>query len=145
MTHDVMERLPPERERETPCKDGSAASQAKAPPSSGEVRVRSHTGGEKCSKPCQLDQFPPEVLREIGEHYGKALNKYEAHNFRRGYKWSLSYNALMRHLLAFWAGEDIDPETGSKHVTAAAWHCVCLAIFMDEHRDFDDRYKKEAE
>ena len=144
MTHDVMERLTPEREEETPCREGSAATQAKALPSSGEVRVRCSTGGEKGSKPCQLNQFPPEVLWELGEHFGKGSEKYAPHNFRRGYDWSLSYNALMRHLLAFWAGEDIDPETGSKHVVAAAWHCICLSIFMDEHRDFDDRYKKET-
>ena len=44
------------------------------------------------------------------------------------------YAAAMRHLTQFWAGEDLDPGEGSKHVIAAAWHCFALAQFMDEHR-----------
>ena len=105
-----------------------------------ETRVRSETGGEKGSKLCQLSQLPPSVLIELGEHFGKGSEKYSAHNFRKGYPWSLSYDALQRHLNQFWGGEDWDPETGSKHVIAAAWHCIALAIFMDEHINQDDRY-----
>ena len=109
-----------------------------------EVRVVSETGGEKGSKACQMDQLPVQALWELAEHFGFGAEKYAKHNFRRGYDWSLSYNACMRHLLQFWGGEDIDEETGSKHVVAAAWHCLCMATFMDEHKDYDDRYKGES-
>jgi hypothetical protein len=111
----------------------------------GEVRVTDpQTGGAKGSKPEQCDQIPPNALLELARHYGVGARKYDAHNFRKGYKWSLSYNACMRHLLQFWSGEDRDAETGSKHVIAAAWHCLCLATYIDEHPAKDDRFKGEC-
>jgi len=110
-----------------------------------EVRTTSSTGGEKGKKLAQYDQIPADALNELAEHYGKGSAKYSKHNFRKGYEWSLSFSAAMRHLWQFWGGEDIDEETGSKHVTAAAWHCLNLATLMDEHPNFDDRYVKGGE
>lgn len=46
---------------------------------------------------------------------------------------------LMRHLLAFWNGEDIDVETGSPHIVASAWHCLTMVEFAVTHPEFDDR------
>ena len=106
----------------------------------GEVRTVSPTGGEKGVKPEQYQSIPVTALRELAEHFAKGAEKYGDHNFRKGYEWSKSYSALLRHLMAFWGGEDIDPETGSKHVTAVAWHALALSTFMDEHPQFDDRY-----
>lgn len=58
---------------------------------------------------------------------------------QKGYEWSLSYAALMRHLTQFWGGEDRDQETGAKHVISVAWHALALAQFMEQHPDFDNR------
>ena len=99
----------------------------------------SATGGEKGSKLARFDLFMPDVMWELAEHYGKGAQKYDADNYTKGYDWSLSYAALQRHLNQFWAGEDIDEETGSKHVIAAAWHALTLAWFMDNRREYDNR------
>jgi hypothetical protein len=111
-----------------------------------EIRIKSDTGGEKCSKLAQMADIPPSVLLELMEHYGKGREKYpgdaKGPNYTKGYPWSLSFNAAMRHLLQFWAGEDLDEETGSKHVIAAAWHCLGLALFMDIRKNQDDRWEK---
>ena len=104
-----------------------------------ETRVTSATGGQKGSKLARFDLIPPGVLYELAEHYGKGAEKYDDNNWRKGYDWKYSYAALQRHLTAFWAGEDMDPETGSKHVIAAAWHCFALAEFMEVHQDYDNR------
>lgn len=110
-----------------------------------EVRLTSVTGGAKGSKPARFDLIPTGPLWELAEHYGKGAQKYERvngkDNWRNGYDWSLSYAALQRHANAFWNGEDIDAETGSKHIIAAAWHCLALAHFMDDDglELFDDR------
>lgn len=110
---------------------------------SNEVRsVDSDTGAEKGVKLARFDLIPPEALWELAEHYGRGAEKYAEHNWRRGYAWSKSYQAALRHLNQFWMGEDIDAETGSKHIIAAAWHCISLAVYMDEHREKDDRWKK---
>ncbi|WP_099021223.1 dATP/dGTP diphosphohydrolase domain-containing protein [Mycolicibacterium palauense] len=111
------------------------------PPTSvpGEVRTVSESGGEKGSKLARFDLIPPTVLWELAEHYGRGAEKYEDDNWRRGYDWKYSYAAVQRHLNAFWAGEDIDPETGSKHVVSAAWHCFALAWFMVNKPEYDSR------
>lgn len=107
----------------------------------GEVRVTSATGGEKGVKPEQYQSIPAGAMRELAEHFAKGAAKYSDHNMRKGYPWSSSFSALNRHLWAFWGGEDVDPETGSKHIIAVGWHALVLATFMNEHRAYDDRYK----
>ncbi len=106
-----------------------------------EVRtVDPDTGAEKGAKLARHSLIPQQALTEIAEHYGRGSAKYADHNWRKGYNWSLSYDALCRHLSAFWDGEDFDPELGNKHIIAVAWHAIALATFMDEHPEKDDRY-----
>lgn len=114
------------------------------------MNVDPDTGARKASKKARFDLVPAEALWELAEHFGVGALKYDDHNWRKGYNWSKSYQAMMRHASQFWAGEDYDdhssecPEdcvehTGSKHVVAAAWHALILAVFMDENRSKDDR------
>lgn len=110
----------------------------------GQVIAVSNTGGAKQVKPARASLVPVKALTELFEHYGKGEAKYptgedKIPNFRRGYDWSLSYDAMIRHALAFWGGEDYDQESGSKHIIAAAWHALTLAQYMDEHPEFDNR------
>lgn len=100
-----------------------------------------NTGAQKGVKKARFDLIPPKALFEIAEHYGVGAEKYAEHNFRKGYPWGHSFAALNRHLWAFWLGEDYDDETGSKHIISAAWHCIALSTFMDDHPELDNRYK----
>jgi hypothetical protein len=75
--------------------------------------------------------------------YGRGAAKYAAHNWRRGYPWSLSFAALQRHAWAFWNGEDIDAEMGLPHLAAVAFHAFALLEFMESHPSFDDRWDAE--
>ena len=109
------------------------------PANSDEVRVTSATGGQKGRKQAQLGAIDPTALRTVAEVAGHGTEKYARYNFLRGYDWSLSYDALQRHLLAFWAGEDIDPESGLAHLGHAAWHCLALLAFMQRQIGTDDR------
>ena len=130
----------------------AANSEAATP--SGEVRTTSASGGQKGVKLADFSQIPPEAMILLAEHFGKGARKYSAHNFRKGYEWSKNYSAMMRHMLAFWAGEDFDehsescPEdclehTGSLHTVAAAWHAMVLTQFYIDHKEYDDRYVAE--
>lgn len=107
--------------------------------SSEEVRTTSSTGAEKGTKLERFDLIPIGPLTELARHFGEGAKKYADRNWERGYEWNKSYAALMRHLTQFWGGEDRDPETGSKHIIAVAWHAMALAQFMDQHPNFDDR------
>lgn len=107
-----------------------------------EIRVTNEkTGGQKGSKAERMSLLPWDVLmRDVAPHYAKGAEKYEADNWRRGYDWSLSADALGRHFAAFWSeGQDIDPETGTPHLAAVAFHALTLLYFMREHEDLDDR------
>ena len=100
------------------------------------------TGGEKGSKPCQLGAIDPLSLWEVGNIAGFGNKKYERYNFAKGYKWSLSYDALQRHLMLFWSGEDKDKESGLLHIAHAAWHCLTLLTFYLRSKGTDDRFPK---
>jgi hypothetical protein len=51
----------------------------------------------------------------------------------------------MRHATQFWGGEDIDEETQLPHMAAVAFHALTILTFMEEHPEFDDRYKGHTE
>lgn len=115
-----------------------------------EIRVTDPTtGGQKGSKLAQVSAIPADVLLELAEHYGKGRSKYPdtdgIPNYAKGFAWSLSFDAAMRHLLQFWSGEDRDDETGSKHAIAAAWHCINLALLMETHPEKDDRWRARVQ
>jgi len=103
-------------------------------------KVDPTTGAEKCSKLERHDLIPAPSLRRLATHFGVGASKYAEHNWRRGYAWSWSFAAMMRHAWAFWNGEDIDEETGSRHLTSTIWHAMALDTFMDEHPEKDDRF-----
>lgn len=106
-----------------------------------EVRVVDpKTGGEKGQKDCQMGALDPASLTEIGKVAGFGAIKYARYNFAKGYRWSLSYDALQRHLMAFWGGENLDPESGLPHLAHAAWHCLTLLTFSLRGKGTDDRF-----
>lgn len=97
------------------------------------------TGGEKGRKECEPAYIDPQALEALGRVAGKGTRKYDKYNYLRGYDWSLSANALQRHFLAFWGGEDVDPESGELHMTHAAWHALALVSFITRQLGNDDR------
>lgn len=99
------------------------------------------TGGKKGSKPVQLHAIPWESLQELGRVFSFGASKYGDYNFRLGYRWSLNFDALQRHLFAFWNREDRDTESGFHHLAHAAWHTLVLLYFSITGKGTDDRPK----
>lgn len=111
-----------------------------------EVRqVDPKTGGEKGSKLARFALVPWEAIWLVAEHFGRGARKYADRNWERGYKWSLSYDALMRHFVLDIMGEDTDDETGSWHIVAVAWHALVLISFRLLRRGTDDRARRDSE
>lgn len=108
-----------------------------------ETRVTSSTGGEKGSKPQRYSLLPKVALDTITEVFNFGTKKYAPHNYRKGYDWSLSYDALQRHLAAWWDGEENDRESGLSHLGHAGFHIIALIVFSKgtQYKKFDDRYK----
>lgn len=108
----------------------------------GEVRTVSATGGEKGQKLARFDLIPTGPLWEVAELYGIGASKYAERNWERGYEWSKSYSAMMRHLNQFWQGKNIDDGpggTGKPHLACAIFHAMALLEFTETHPEFDDR------
>jgi hypothetical protein len=97
------------------------------------------TGGEKGMKLERYDLIPVGPLEDVARHYGRGAAKYADRNWERGYFWSLSFAAMMRHAWAFWRGEDSDEETGSPHLAAVVFHAFALMEFSKTHPEKDDR------
>lgn len=111
-----------------------------------EVRVTSENGASKGQKLARFDLVPGRPLRMLAEHYGRGANKYprvaDTDNWRLGFPFSSSIAALQRHLNAYTTGEDYDPELGSHHLVAVAWHAFTLLEFISTPgfaERFDDR------
>jgi 5'(3')-deoxyribonucleotidase len=112
--------------------------------STGEVRVTSPTGGQKGKKLARPSLIPKGALRRVAELYGRGAEKYDDWNWRKGYNFSLSMDALERHYYAWSEGEQLDPETGCHHLAAVVFHALSLITFEEEHPEFDDRWKGDA-
>lgn len=107
-----------------------------------EIRVTDpKTGGQKGQKLARLGAIDPVALLEIAKVAGYGAQKYAAFNYLKGYDWSLSFDAMQRHLLQFWAGEDYDTESGRLHVAHAAWHGGALTSFILRGLGTDDRFR----
>lgn len=83
------------------------------------------------------------ALQELASIYTFGAQKYADNNWRKGLLYSRVFGALLRHVWAWWMGEDNDPETGLSHMAHAAWNCMTLASFsqpnVDRYKEFDDR------
>jgi hypothetical protein len=65
--------------------------------------------------------------------------KYSKDNWKKGMPVTQVSESLMRHLFAFLRGEDVDPESGCRHIS----HVMCNAMFLEyilrEKPHYDDR------
>ncbi|MEU4155721.1 dATP/dGTP diphosphohydrolase domain-containing protein [Actinoplanes sp. NPDC026670] len=110
-------------------------------------RPVSETGGAKETGLARFDMIPEYPLRLLAERYGLGAAKYPVpdgtvDNWRLGYRWSLSFAAMMRHAWEFWRGHDMDDDTGQPHLVAVIWHAMAL-LEWGRHPQlkarFDDR------
>lgn len=92
----------------------------------------------------RYDLIPPYPLELLAQVYTMGAQKYEDHNWTKGIKYSRVFAAIMRHLWAFWRGENEDPESGLPHPVHAAWGCFTLLYYMRYRRDYDDRIASDS-
>ena len=86
------------------------------------------------------------VLAEVGVAMLEGASKYGRHNYRAaGVRSSVYYDATMRHLMAWWEGEDTDPDSGMSHITKAITSLVVLRDAMIQGMCTDDRPPRSAE
>lgn len=89
----------------------------------------------------RLDLIPPEAINEIARAFTHGSVKYGDHNWREGICTSRLYGATLRHLNAYWGGEDIDEDSGLHHLALAGAE-ICMLISSQK---YDDRYRAKGE
>ena len=101
------------------------------------------TGGSKGRKQASFAQMSVYADVEEARVHGFGLAKYPDEamypNWRRGMPWSWFYDALRRHVAAFWAGEDVNPESGLLHLAHARWMISALIEYHYLGLGTDDR------
>jgi hypothetical protein len=102
------------------------------------------TGGKKNQKLAQVGALDPGAILAVAEVAGFGATKYARYNFLKGYDWSLSYDAMQRHLMLWYSGEDVDPETGMSHLAHATWHGLALLAFEQRGLGTDNRPTDEV-
>lgn len=88
-----------------------------------------------------LHLLSTEAMNQTAAVLAFGAQKYAEHNWRNGFAWSRPLAAAMRHITAFNAGEDRDPESGLSHLAHAACCIMFLLEFEKTHPHLDDRYK----
>lgn len=89
----------------------------------------------------RYDLIPGDSLEWLVKVYTMGADKYDDENWREGMSWKRIFGAIMRHLWAWFRGEDIDKESGLPHLAHATWGCFTLLNYMRTHPDKDDRVK----
>lgn len=83
------------------------------------------------------------VLAEVALGCMEGALKYGRHNWRKaGIRFSVYYDATIRHLMQWWEGEDIDEDSGLSHITKAICSLMVLRDAMIFGMANDDRPPK---
>ena len=94
-------------------------------------------------KKFKMSNVPACVLGEVGVAMTEGAIKYGSYNFRSAKMSARTYyDGTMRHLMAWWEGEDIDPDSGLHHVTKAIASLVVLRDSMINETFVDSRPPK---
>lgn len=91
----------------------------------------------------RYDLLPAGPLAALVSVYTYGARKYADHNWRKGISFSRIFAACMRHLWAYWGGQDRDQESGLPHLAHAAFGIFSLLEYGNTHPEFDDRYINE--
>ena len=91
-----------------------------------------------------LSLIPYMALIHEAEAFMDGERKYGRHNFRKGFKTSRLAAAALRHVFAYYAGEQVAADSGVHHLGHAR---ACLAMILQLEHDGaidDDRHMGEV-
>lgn len=84
--------------------------------------------------------IPMKTMAEVGLAMMEGGRKYGAHNYRvEGVLMSTYMDSTVRHLVDWWEGEDIDPDSGVHHLVKAIAGLFVLRDAMHMNNCVDDR------
>jgi hypothetical protein len=109
-------------------------------PSIGDISSDARGSGARANgdKP-SYEQVPLFALEGAARVLKFGASKYRRGNWAKGMSWSVVFDCLLRHMVAWQRGEELDPESGLPHLD----HAMCNLLFLSAYRDLypegDDR------
>lgn len=100
-----------------------------------------NVGQKNDQEKVRLDLLPAYPLVCVARVLTSGARKYAAFNWAGGLSWLRCFGAALRHLFAWAAGEDADPETGESHLAHAICELIFLLDYTRSHPELDDRGK----
>jgi len=106
------------------------------------IKFKIHKPGIKLdTDKSRFDLIPPEALFALSEILTLGEKKYSGRNWEQGMDWGRVFAGIMRHLWAWWGGQDKDPETRRSHL----WHALAGITFLTTYEarsvGTDSRFK----
>jgi len=87
-----------------------------------------------------MSAVPACVMGEVGVAMLEGALKYGAFNYRKtGIEASTYYDAVNRHIKAWWEGEDFDVDSGMNHITKAIATLIVMRDSMINDKLTDNR------
>lgn len=84
--------------------------------------------------------IPFRVLEQVAWAMKEGADKYGKFNYRKaGVNYSTYFSSTLRHLIAWYEGEDIDKDSGLNHIDKAIAGLIVLRDSMLEENANDDR------
>ena len=88
-----------------------------------------------------VQMVPKSAIYAIANQMEYGAEKHGRDDWKKGLPWSQRIGSIMRHLLEFASGIDIDPESGRPHLDGVLTQAAMLKEYTRTHPELDDRPK----
>ena len=86
-----------------------------------------------------VELVPPEAIWAMAAVLGAGMKKYGPRNWEAGMSWTICYGCLLRHLLRWMQGEELDRESGLSHMAHVLTNAAFLVAYQERQAGTDDR------
>jgi len=93
----------------------------------------------------RTSSIPPQFILALGRVMQHGADKYGKYNWRETPIDAADYvDAINRHFIAWWSGEDLDPDSGESHLVHLA-ACCCVVWDAIQQDSFNDNRLTQEE
>ena len=90
----------------------------------------------------RMDLVPTSSIRSLARVLTYGAGKYAERNWESGMNFSIPYACLLRHLTAWYDGEDLDKESGLNHLDHVMANVAMLIHYVEKcYTELDNRPK----
>lgn len=99
----------------------------------GAVRDANVAGKKDGEHPERYDLLSPIAIRRLAQTYGEGAAKYDDHNWRKGFPFSVMLNHCLAHVFAYMSGDKSED-----HLAHGAWNLMALMHFEETLPQLND-------